>query len=109
MGLKRARLSAVSLGVAVGLIKGICMLAVALSVMYGGAGDDMIKHWATFYPGVEATVKGAFVAGAWGYVTGFFTGLFLGWIYNLCLCCCSRGHCSCCCKTTCETPCGPKV
>lgn len=107
MGLKRARLSAVALGVAIGFIKGACMLAVVISVMHGGAGNDLMTHWAGFYPGIEATVKGAVIAAAWGFVCGFFLGLILGWIYNLCLCCCNRGHCSCC-KTSCET-CNPVI
>lgn len=102
--LKRARLSAVALGVALGLLHGLCMLAVGLSAVHGGFGTDIINHWAAFYPGIEVSVKGAVIMGAWGFVTGFFTGLLLAWIYNLCLCCCSRSHCACC-KTSCGCSC----
>lgn len=95
-GLKRARLSAVALGVSIGFLRGGWMLIVGLLAAHGGFGVDLIHHWATFYPGVDVTVKGAIIIGAWGFVTGFFIGLILAWIYNLCLCCCCRSHCSCC-------------
>jgi hypothetical protein len=100
--LKRARLSAVALGVALGLVKGGWMLAVTLSAMYGSYGTELVTHWAAMYPGVDASVKGALILGAWGFVAGFFMGLIIAWIYNVCLCCCNRSHCACC-KTSCGT------
>jgi len=107
MGLKRARLSAVALGVAIGFLKGGWMLALCLSVMHGSAGKELVALWTGFYPGVDETMKGAFMAAAWGFLCGFFGGLILGWIYNLCLCCCNRSHCNCC-KTSCDT-CNPVI
>ncbi len=98
--LKRARLSAVSLGVAIGFLCGGFKLVVGLLAVYKGVGTELINHWATIFPGIEITVTGALIAGAWGFLMGFFSGLILGWIYNLCLCCCGRSHCACC-KTSC--------
>ena len=94
--MKKARLSAVALGVAVGLMCGGWMLIVGLLATHGVFGAEMVAHWATFFPGVDASVKGSLIAGGWGFIKGFFFGLILGWIYNLCLCCCSRKHCTCC-------------
>jgi hypothetical protein len=105
-GLKRARLSAVALGVAIGFLKGGWMLCAVLSAVYGSYGADFVTRWATIFPGIDASVKGALIAGAWGFVVGFFMGLIVAWIYNLCLCCCNRSHCSCC-KESCGT-CNPK-
>lgn len=102
VGLRKARLSAVALGVALGVMCGVGMLVVGLLATYGVFGADMVARWATMLPGVEVSVKGSIIAGAWGFVKGFFSGLILGWLYNLCLCCCSRGHCGCC-KSACGT------
>ncbi|EKD73182.1 MAG: hypothetical protein ACD_45C00417G0005 [uncultured bacterium] len=96
MSLKRARLSAVALGVALGVLCGGWMLAIGISAAQGGFGADMMTRWATMYPGVEASMKGAWIVAGWGFLKGFFSGLILGWIYNLCLCCCNRSHCACC-------------
>jgi len=101
-GLKKARLSAVALGVALGVICGVGMLIVGLAATQGVFGAEMVARWATQFPGIEVSLTGSFIAGAWGFLKGFFFGLILGWLYNLCLCCCTRGHCSCC-KTSCET------
>lgn len=101
IGLKKARLSAVALAVSLGVMCGVMMLVVGLAATYNVFGTDMMTQWATQFPGVETSVKGSFIAGAWGFLKGFFFGLILGWIYNLCLCCCTRSHCSCC-KTACQ-------
>lgn len=99
----KARLSAVSLGVAFGVTSAICMALIAWSSYYWGMGGDLVAQWAAFYPGFAATVKGGFFGGAWGFLEGFVFGVIFGWIYNLCLCCC--GCCcksSCACKSSCE-------
>jgi hypothetical protein len=102
MGLKKARLSAVALGAAFGVMCGVGMLLVGIAAVYGVFGAEMMGRWATMYPGIDVSWKGSVIAGAWGFVKGFFSGLILAWLYNLCLCCCSKGHCSCC-KSTCGT------
>jgi hypothetical protein len=99
--MKKARLSAVALGVALGVMCGVGMLVVGLLTTYGMIGPDMMTRWATQLPGVDASLKGSFIVGGWGFVKGFFSGLILGWLYNLCLCCCTRGHCGCC-KGSCD-------
>ena len=102
MMMKKARLSAVALGVALGLMCGVGMLVIGVMAVQGVFGADMVTQWASRYPGVELSIKGSLIAGGWGFVKGFFSGLILAWIYNLCLCCCSKGHCACC-KSSCGT------
>jgi hypothetical protein len=101
VGMKKARLSAVALGVALGVMCGVFMLAGVLGAIYGVFSADMVSHWSHF-PGVDVSVKGSLIAGAWGFIKGFFSGLILAWLYNLCLCCCGKGHCGCC-KSSCGT------
>lgn len=97
-GMKRARLSAIALGMAVGVLCGGWMLAAGLMAYDGGSvwATDMVHRWAAIFPGVQVSLAGSFVLAAWGFLKGLLSGLILGWIYNLCLCCCSK--CCPCCK-----------
>lgn len=99
MGHRSARLSAVALGVSIGVVCALTMMIFAWSAWLGGYATQMIEQWATVFPGIEASLKGGFIAGAWGFVEGFIFGVVTGWIYNLCLCCCSR---KCCCGKCCS-------
>lgn len=97
-GMKRARLSAVALGVALGLMCGGWMLIIcqlALNGQFTPFTTDMVTRWQGIFPGVQLSMVGSLVAGAWGFLKGFFGGLVFGWLYNLCLCCCPR-CCPCC-------------
>ena len=95
----RARLSAVGLGVAFGVVTALFMLGFAWAVWYDGSTSAIITQWAEIYPGYAATIKGGAIGGAWGFIEGFICGLLVGWIYNLCVCCCS---CGCCCAKSCD-------
>jgi len=106
--LNRARLSVLGFGMALGLLCGAGMLIVTLLAWNGQYlpfTTDMVTKWSHFLPGISLSLVGSLVAGAWGFLKGFFSGLIFAWIYNLCLCCCSK--CCACCKCTC-TSCGPK-
>lgn len=100
---KCTRLSAVALGVALGVVSALTMMIFAWSAM-SGTGTALIDQWSAIYPGYGASVKGGFIGGAWGFVEGFICGLVTAWVYNLCLCCCSkRSGCGCGCgKAACE-------
>jgi hypothetical protein len=82
------RLSAVSLGVAFGVVTGLWMLLFALFASQSGHGTVIITQWADIYQGYAPTTVGALAGLGWGFIEGFVTGLVLGWIYNLCRCCC---------------------
>jgi len=110
-GVKRARLSAVALGVALGVLCGVWMLTVGLLAFKNQTpfATELMTRWATIFPGVEVSIMGSCVAGAWGFLKGFFIGLVFGWIYNLCLCCCSGCHSGCCPGCQCASCCGTKT
>ena len=106
-GVKRARLSAVALGVALGFLCGAWMLTVGLLAFKNQTpfAVEMMNRWATIFPSVDISMMGSCVAGAWGFLKGFFIGLVFGWIYNLCICCCS----GCCSSCKCSSCCGTKT
>ena len=104
--MKCARLSAVALGVAFGVVTALTMMIFAWTAWNGGHGTQIVDMWATVYPGFEASLKGGFIGGAWGFVEGFIVGVVVGWVYNLCLCCCSKRGC-CCGQSSCPS-CGDK-
>lgn len=91
-GRYKCYLSAVSLGVAFGVVSALWMMFFAWSAMWWGHGVPMIAQWAELIPGFAPTIQGGFIGGAWGFLEGFICGLIAGWIYNLCLCCC-KGSC----------------
>ncbi len=102
LGKRKARLSAVAVGVALGVVCGAWMLIIAQYAIHGSApATEMVTRWAAFSPGIAATMTGSFIAAGWGFLKGFFSGLVFSWVYNLCLCCCSK-RCGCCCKQPCE-------
>lgn len=94
MRTKSARLSAVALAVALGVVTALSMMLFAWSAWLWGYGEQMIAQSATLYPGFDASLKGGFVGGAWGFLEGFIFGLVTSLIYNLCLCCCNKS-CNC--------------
>lgn len=102
IGTKRARLSVVGLGVALGVMCGVWMFLIGfLALNYDTPfAKDLILRWKEIYPGIDVTWAGASVAAAWGFLKGFVTGIIFGWLYNLCLCCCTS--CCSCCKCSCN-------
>jgi hypothetical protein len=98
IGSKCGRLSAVALAVAFGLTCALWTIALTAYIMHSGHGTEMVNHWASLYPGYSAS-EGMLIGFARsflkGFVCGFAFGLVSAWIYNLCLCCCSRGACCC--------------
>lgn len=95
MEMKRAGLSSVAFGVAMGVVYGLWMMLSVFIAMHNMVNADATAHltqWVMMYPGVTLSPMGALTAGGWGLLEGFITGLVLAWIYNLCLCCCPS-HC----------------
>lgn len=84
----RAKLCPISIGVALGITKGLGFFLLGLSAMQYGYGIPLVDMLSSLYPGFAATVVGSFKGAAWGLFDGFICGVIFAWIYNLCVCCC---------------------
>jgi len=77
-----ARLHAIGFGVAMGLLWSICVMIMALIAMTGDWGAEFVRWLGSLYIGYDASISGAFVGLAWGFVDGFVCGAILAWLYN---------------------------
>lgn len=82
---KCSRFSIISLAIAVGVANGLCMMLLALAGMYWNYGVVMIQELSLLYKGFAATGVGSAYGFGWGFIDGFFFGLVIAAIYNLCL------------------------
>lgn len=89
----------VSLGIAFGIVSGLCMLALAWAGWLWGYGTIMIDQIASIYHGYAATMIGGLWGLLWGFVKGFIGGLIFGWVYNGLVHCRSK----CCPANKCDT------
>lgn len=85
-----SKLSACSLAVAMGLTNGLGLMILAWSSWQWGFGGGMVTIISSVYHGYDASLMGGLFGLGWGFIDGFIFGLLVGWIYNLCLCCCCR-------------------
>lgn len=75
-----ARLSVVSLGMALGVTKGLFMLFLAWGGWIGYSMPGM--HQGTYAPNLISGLTG----GICGFICGFIAGAVIAFLYNLCLC-----------------------
>lgn len=76
------RLDGKALGLAAGILLGICVFLCTLWVLYRGGGEHM-ELLAKFYPGYSVSVAGSFLGLIYGFIDGFVGGWLLAWLYNL--------------------------
>lgn len=76
------KLSAKSLGLALGIICGLSVFIMTVLSTYTG----YLQHWSELllgvYPYYELTLQGAIAGLVWGFLDGFIGGIVLAWIYN---------------------------
>lgn len=83
----KTKLSALSLGIAFGVVTALYMMFFAWVSWYWGYGVAIINQFSSIYIGYASSFMGGIVGAFWGFVDGFIFGILSGWIYNLCLCC----------------------
>lgn len=85
----KTRLSALALGIAIGLTWGLGVMILAMMAWLGGGwGSAIVSSLGSLYVGYAATGVGSIIGLVWGFADGFVTGLLIAWIYNAVLCCC---------------------
>jgi len=70
-----------ALGMAGGVVWGVCLLIATLWLLWFGKGTEM-SSLKNLYPGYDITYLGAIVGFIWGFVDGFVSGALIAWLYN---------------------------
>lgn len=86
----------VSLGIALGIVKGLFLMLLAWAAWLWAYGDVLVQLLSNMYVGYAPTFVGGFIGGLWGLLVGFIFGLIIGLIYDCCVCCCKCGKSSAC-------------
>lgn len=84
------KVSPFALGLALGVMKGVCLLFLAYVSWLGGYGSVMVEHVASWYPGYGASFVGGIIGGIYGLIAGFISGFIFGYLYNFFLRCCGK-------------------
>jgi len=88
-----SRLCVAGLGLAIGIVSGLCMMAFAWIAWMFGYGVMMVDQMAAVYHGYAATFKGGFWGLMWGFVDGFIWGILVALFYNFFAKCCGKMYC----------------
>ena len=76
------KLHAVKFGLALGIVWGISIFAMAISGAYMGFGDQLVDIMSSLYIGYSASATGALIGLVWGFADAFVGGFVVAWIYN---------------------------
>jgi len=87
---KCTKLHVLSVGIALGVMWGLGILALGLISWLTGWGDKMVELMASMYIGYDDTLGGSFIGAIWGFVDAFIGGVVFAWLYNLCLAGCCK-------------------
>lgn len=83
-----------ALGLAIGIIWGLCILIMGLFVHYEVVRETLITNGNVYFLDYGPTVKGSIVGGLIGFIHGFIKGFLIAWLYNIFTRCCK------CCRKT---------
>ena len=86
------KLSPVGLGLAFGVLWGICILLLGLMATYYAYAHDFVISMGNLYPGYTPSVKGSFLGAIIAFIDAFIMGFLIAWLYNRFSCC----KCVCC-------------
>ena len=84
------KLSACSLGLALGILKGVGLMLLAFAGVWWGYGSEMISHLGLYYHGYAASYVGGLYGLALGFVCGFIGGYLIAKLYNYILVRCKK-------------------
>jgi hypothetical protein len=75
------QLNKAALGLAFGILWGVCLFLATIWVMMRGGGEHLVLL-TKFYLGYSISFVGAILGLIWGFVEGFIGGWLLAWLYN---------------------------
>jgi hypothetical protein len=75
-------LDAKRLGLAGGIVWGICVVFTVILALIFGIGADFVEMMASFYIGLEVSLLGIIIGFIYGFIDGFVGFFLIGWIYN---------------------------
>lgn len=90
------KLNPIALGLAFGLLWGVCILFLGLVASYYAYGHDFVISLGTLYPGYTPSVKGAILGAIVAFIDAFLMAFLIAWLYNKFNNC----SCTCCAKET---------
>ncbi len=76
------KLNALAFGLALGIIWAVFLFAVVLLALYVNWGNEFVELIGKLYLGVDASLKGAFIALPWAFIDAFIGGFLIAWLYN---------------------------
>lgn len=71
------------LGIAVGIVWGLGLMACTLISIYTGYAAVLLMLIKSIYPGYEISISGSLIGLAYGLLDGIISVLVVGWVYKL--------------------------
>ena len=83
--IQAARLDAVSLGLAFGIMWGLGVFILGIMAMAADWGTEIVVLMSSIYLGFEPSIAGSLIGAAWGFIDGGVGGFLIAWLYNVIL------------------------
>ncbi len=80
-----ARLDAISLGLAFGIMWGLGVFILGIMAMAADWGTEIVVLMSSVYLGFDPSIAGSLIGAAWGFVDGGVGGFLIAWLYNVIL------------------------
>lgn len=77
-----AKIHAIKLGLAAGIIWGVSLFALTIICIHTGYAEGLLNALADLYPGYSITYVGALVGGLIGFADAGICFFLLAWLYN---------------------------
>lgn len=71
-----------ALGLAIGIIWGLCVLLIGWAAAWTGWGDGLVTMLGSLYIGYAPSPVGGLIGGAWAFVDGIIGGALVALLYN---------------------------
>ncbi|MDR3623517.1 MAG: bacteriophage holin [Chlamydiales bacterium] len=75
-------LKPVKLGIAAGIVWGVCMFISTILAIYTGYFEQFLRLMAGIYPGFDISWIGAFLGLIYGFIDAGIGFFLIAWIYN---------------------------